>query len=606
MNSSRQVAKNAKGKKLFAPLRLCAILLLFLCSPATAQRLSDPGFLASLPAGAMGAPASELLPFIDATRLTDWRRHETVGVTGGPVFRTSVYTNFTGDTNGVTNERSAIQAAINAASASQVVQLPAGTFNVDGGALAFQFVNKVTLRGTTNAQGYPLTVLKDIYHTMGTWSTNAGVSVTSGAIKGSTNVVVASTTGIEVGKMSILHQITNGYEFIADYSSTPQMSHAVYVTSISGTTVGFRPPLFADFTNQPTLVGCGSTVISNSLEDLVLDRNGNSTTPLAWEQTVDCWVRNVVVTNMSGKVFQMLRTVNCEVRDSIFTAMVGGGPNHEGIHVNQSSGALIENNVFDDAGFPPIMLNERLPDKGVIGCVVAYNVMTNSDSGTDIMAEDISINHAGHTWFSLVEGNVAGMVKSDGYSSGDSHNTIFRNVLHAQNAGADTAVVYGKRAVSLERGSRSNNVVGNILGRSTSDATVFTTTEKCNGGSCQFDWITNILVRLGYPNGGNMALSTNASGVILTNPPSTDITGYDANVTNTLILHGNYDYVSASVKTISTRSNTLPSSLYAASKPGFFNSAQSWPIDPANPSAALTNTPAVYRHRLWKTGALTP
>ena len=591
---------------------LGALLLVLICLSARGFTLRNVVTVANIRPGQLGEAAA-LLPFIDANRLADWQRHVNVGVQGGIPHRTTVYTNFTGDTNGITNERVALNAAISACPTGQVVVLPAGTYNVSGGAITLTR-DHVTLRGTTNAQGYPLSRLLDAKISMSEDSpTNSTpTTITAGATKGSSIVTVSSVSAkFAVGSIAVINQITNGYDFIsAGFVDAPRMFHTCYVTNISGNDIGIWPPFYVDFTNSPTFDpgfydGGHFTLVKSGVEDLVIDRNGTSDYALFMSQAVQCWLRNVVVTNCVGKLSDIFTVTGIEIRDSIFTGATGAFANTESLAFSQASGCLIENNIGDDPGAPFIMLAERLPNRSVIGCVVAYNFSTNVDYGNTQMMADLYISHGGgQSWFNLWEGNIAGAIISDGLATA-SHNTVFRNNFYGTNEGVQLlhggpgTNVYNCRSIDLKRGSWYHNIVGNILGRSGMEGWYSVAAIPSWG------WLTNSIFQLGYANEGNLSLTAGE-----TNPPSLDISAYDKNVTNTVIIHGNYDYINNTVTQVATRSNTLPTSLYltntTTAPPQFLTNKTLPIIDAGSPSFVRTNLPALHRWVRWKTGALTP
>ena len=159
-------------------------------------------------------PSSGLLP---ADRMTVWNP----GVSGGIPARTTVCR--TVDPPGG-DATSTIQAAIDACPAGQVVQLSAGTFTINGG--NFVLINKgVTLRGAGPGQ---TTLQKTDGATPGSyipgpnpspivivgparWANGGGTStnLTSDGVKGANSVTVASSVGFSAGQFVLLDELSN-------------------------------------------------------------------------------------------------------------------------------------------------------------------------------------------------------------------------------------------------------------------------------------------------------------------------------------------------------------------------------------------------------------
>jgi hypothetical protein len=118
-----------------------------------------------------------------------------------------------------------------------------------------------------------------------------------------------------------------------------------------------------------------------------------------------------------------------------------------------------------------------------------------------------------------------------------------------------------------------------------------------------FSFVGNVL---GTPGGTNGWVYDGIGGVNAFPPTAIwqlgwmDITpqGYDPNVAATAIRHGNYDYVTNSVKWAENLPQTLPNSLYLNGKPAFFNagSGYTWPWVNPTGSPQLFTLPAKARY----------
>jgi hypothetical protein len=168
----------------------------------------------------------------------------------------------------------------------------------------------------------------------------------------------------------------------------------------------------------------------------------------------------------------------------------------------------------------------------------------------------------------LFEGNVTPNFYFDNTWGSNSHTTVFRNRVTGWQAGK----TLNTHALSMEAHSRSNNVVGNIIG---TDGYHTVYESPLNGTYTG----AGALYKLGYwtSNGGSL-------------------NNYDAAVHTTLLRHANYDTVNDRVLYCDSdggpgcqggnASRTLPDSLYLGSKPAWFGNCV-WP--PFNPVGAAAN-----------------
>ena len=266
----------------------------------------------------------------------------------------------------------------------------------------------------------------------------------------------------------------------------------------------------------------------------------------------------------------MLKALHCTIQKSYLNAIGGTGNNGSGLLIEQSSMNLIQDNIIRFCQ-PNIEVNF-----GCTGNVFAYNALLQSQGKISICA-----NHGAHNAYNLYEGNVAPNLKPDGYFGSVSHDTALRNRFTGADDVGDSQ---GFAAVDLKRFTRYYNIVGNVLGLSTS-ATYEQTGSGNTGAS---------IYQLGYPNIGNTVYSGTAS------PLSADWwsswpgsgalpSGYqerDLDVSTTLIRKGNYNTANQAVPAgESLGGETIPNSYYLSGKPSWFASL-SWP--PFDPTAAAT------------------
>jgi hypothetical protein len=548
---------------------------------------------------------AEIIP---ADRLTTWQGN--VGVPGGIPDRTSIGATVDASKygNGTTDATAAINAAVAACSTNQVAYLPPGTYLINSRILQ-QTKNNYSIRGAGQGQ----TIIKAsgdfevIHFGSADWPYPIiGVPITSGATKGSTVLTLGNTSSFAVGKL--VHITQTNLSYVLGYASAQKVTFLV--TAKTSTTVTLNHPLPCDFTASAILVSYSTTPVTGvGLESLTIDCNNHTGPGVYAEQAWGCWIKDVEIKQSASKqmllvVFNQGEIRHCYTHDTYTTS----GPNHEGIDLyNNCSWNLVEDNICENGGFPQIIMGDG---GGGISCnVVAYNFCKNTVTGTTIAGADISFNHGPHNSFNLAEGNIVGSgISSDGYFGSSSHNTIFRNWAAAKPYTAGIPVPYtiitGLRAIQLNRMSNYYNVVGNVLGDSS-----FSTVP----GVGNYDTETNnypemqLIYQVGYPNLGNNGYTGTRAA---TTPPAytppesfpLEYQQLDANVKNTIIRHGNYDYFT---KTLiwdpGIADHNLPNSYYLAAKPSWFGNL-TWPaIDPASPPGAFSDTniariPAGYRY----------
>jgi hypothetical protein len=219
---------------------------------------------------------------------------------------------------------------------------------------------------------------------------------------------------------------------------------------------------------------------------------------------------------------------------------------------------------------------------------------------------DISVSHGPHNMMNLVEGNIAGGMGSDGYFGSTSHITIVRNWFTATHPTATDNLI----AANIGRWNNYFTLVGNVLGTST-----FSRTGQYQPVT-SFSYGTQVIYKLGFPNMGNNGFSMTWGPTIppdytaqSAHQPGGDSHGnggntlqeLDLNVANTMIRHGNYDYLNSSIAWDSTiADHTIPKSCFRTSKPSYFGFLFWPPFDPASPPGAINDAnisriPAGYR-----------
>jgi PKD repeat protein len=532
------------------------------------------------------------------------------GIPGGIPNRTTIFANVktaygaVGDD--VHDDTSAIQSALNACPANQVVYIPSGTYRVSS---VLKIPQSITVRGDgpgkTIIDAYSGAYSGAITFGNDNWPNfNNAVSFSGGLNAGSTSLTLGSTAGVSVGSYLLLTE-QNDTSFVTaagfygacnwcDGGQTANGSRAlgqiVEVTSVNGTTVGISPGLYWTYSSSlaPTAVPFNANIKYAGVESLTVRCNHTGYhSNFRMSDAAYCWLKNVEGDYTDGDHVDVYWSYRCEIRDSFFHDAFTHAPGSSDADVmlaDKTSACLVENNIIWrlHAG---IMLNW-----GAAGNVIGYNFLTNmfDSNSTNALYVDLSA-HGTHPMFNLWEGNAGVTINPDSGWGSSSHGTIFRNLL----AGSGTAspplngrgpvqsnivwTLYQQdRVINLDSESWYYNVVGNILGSPyyTNHGGIYMAVPPQANG-----YETPYIFHLGYttPAGGGESTTTAA----------------------TTLIHGNWDWVTRTIHWDSTISDhTIPNSLYLSSKPAWFGDRTWPPFDPANPLAGSgVNIPAGYRFR---------
>ena len=423
------------------------------------------------------------------------------GVTGGipnsanmPVFKTI---NSTGDS---TDRTSAINDAIWSCPSNQVIVLGPGTFRVDG---QLYINNKagVVVRGA----GMGLTIIKSyrfgswgwiVGNTSGDWQQTGGPALSADEAAGQTVLSMSSTTSYKVGDRVSLHQDdsrTAAWPVLGTGGPDRNMRHGSRIIAKDSSTITIADPLPFPFTTAQNavvhVVGDGFAVRCG-IENLTLDMsNGGCIYGVSFWNADECWLKNVEITQAANYLVYLLKALHCTVEGCYLNGIQGTGNNGAGLIMEQSSMNLVQSCIIRFC-FPNVEINY-----GCTGNVLGYNALLQSQGNLGVGA-----NHGAHNCFNLFEGNVAPNLKPDGYFGSVSHDTALRNRFTGADDISDTQ---GFAAVDLKRFTRYYNIVGNVLGLSTS--ATYEQTGSGNGGAA--------IYQLGYPNIGNSVYSGTASPI---------------------------------------------------------------------------------------------
>jgi Pectate lyase superfamily protein len=508
---------------------------------------------------------------IPANRMIPWSR-AIVGVPKGIPGRTTIFADVTkrpynADNTGASDASAAIQAAINACPANQVVYIPAGTYKVGG--LRFQPAqNNITLRGagestvlvSTQSGGQSLILVG------GDTDEQAPISITSPPAQGGTQMTLSSASGLGVGWIGYINENNDNTLVWDGGGHEGVMQQVVRITAIKGDVISFAPASYLNWNSSlsPRFHHmAGYQVQGIGLENFTIDSsNAKSTSVISFDQCYGCWLSGIKSVKASNFHFWAVQSLQCEIRECTAWDSQRHSANGGGVVLQaKCSGFLVEDNIIYRT-FPGVQVNS-----GSGGNVFSYNYMRDNYTDSKLMGASYECCHYPHCMMDLYEGNVGSQFQHDGWGGSGSHMTLFRNYFYGTN---EEGLTQASKCIDIGRWGQYFNVVGNVLGTEGVSAEYSETTPN-------YPYTTAVIYRLGYPNGGNNYYT---SGLFV--PPSTDYAAaLDTRVQSTILRHGNYDYVTKStVWDPSISDQTLPASLYLTSKPAWFGNLGWPPIGP--------------------------
>jgi hypothetical protein len=584
--------------------------------PKLAAQTSTSG---SLDAGAI----------LSADRATTW--NPGVRGAGGIPTRTTVCSTL--NPRGETSDDTAqIQAAINACPAGQVVQLAAGTFLVNSG--NYLLINKgITLRGAgpgettlakTNgakpfqeavgAKPSPLIVVGPHLFSSSPDPSDiaASAGLTADAVKGEYAVTVANATGFAPGQIVLLDEASAAgwqpdpqgrgkiwaspdwrvvwqkhdpaIQYVDDFApdafpTTPNTAGSWFsrtdrptaevkqIASIAGSTITFTTPIHISYrASQAAQLSRYRRphVMNAGVEDLKLV--GGDAGNLRFQWAALSWARNVDNTQWHGEGFAIDRSFRIELREfyvhDAAWAQVGGG----GYAISLSAGSaeiLIENGIA-------VRANKVMVARSAgAGSVVGYNYVDMGYINTIGAWIELGLNasHMVGSHHVLFEGNYGQNADSDNTHGNSIYHTFFRNHLRGIRAPFDN-----------QAGGRIN------------DAAQWRNGPKRGAGLMAYSYwmsfIGNVLGAEGQMRGWvyETKFADGTPGIWLLGWDGVAPYPIDARVAATALRHGNFDYVTNTVKwDPGIPTQTLPDSLYLKEKPAFFAAGRgyTWPwVDP--------------------------
>jgi hypothetical protein len=317
----------------------------------------------------------------------------------------------------------------------------------------------------------------------------------------------------------------------------------------------------------------------DGVENLKIDGTHTPSSNIAMFWCYQCWVKNVASQYGARDHVNIGLSLQSVVRDSYFYQAQSSGSDSYGIEVEESSGFLIENNIFQQTT-APIMFGQAS------GAVIGYNFSIDNQFGNNYVNGSYSVHNAGNE-MNLWEGNSFASIMADDSWGASTQQTYFRNMIIGWAKGRTNSTF----PVFIASFNRAFNLVGNVMGQPGYHNQYHAYATSTNGGVGAALQNTSIY-NLGWGGGGATCGS----------PPC------DALVFSTLMRWGNYDTVNGATQWNSTEASpaavtyvhanftssyfsslahTLPASLYYTSKPSWWPSVTAWP--PIGPDVSSGN-----------------
>jgi len=556
---------------------------------------------------AASAVAVTVLTALGPDRRTVWNP----GVSGGIPSRTTVCRTVNAPASG--DATALIQAAIDACPAGQVVQLGPGTFTI-GTTGNYLLVNKgITLRGSgpgqttlqktngakpnTETPGPTPTPIVIIgaarYDSLQATSTN----LTADAVKGNNSVTVASGSAFSAGQFVLLDELSGSgwqtdpagrgqiwaspdFRVVWQRHNPPQGSDDPFpdafswfcradrptteikqIDHVSGNTIYFNTPIHIGYRTSHTaqLSTFSYPFVQNAgIEALKVIGGDDGNIRFQW--AANSWSKDIDNDTWFGEGFALERCFRIEIRESYVHDAAWAQPGGAGYAISLAWGtseALVENSIVVKAN--KVMVGRSSGTASVFG----YNYVDDGYINTNTGWIEVGLNasHMVGPHHVLFEGNYGFNWDSDQTHGNSTYHTIFRN--HLSGVRRDFTDGGPKRCAGAMYYSYFMSFIGNVMGLP----------GQMSG------WV--------YESGGLDTPSIYKLG--WDGQPPYPV---DAQVTATAVRHGNFDYVTNSVKwEPSIPEQSLPSSLYLTHKPAFFDAGKgyTWPwVDPVGTTKLYT------------------
>lgn len=393
---------------------------------------------------------------LPADRRAAWGR---AGLGGAPPAYTQVVNALAygarGD--GVTDDTTAIQRAIDAAPSGAVVRLPAGVYKLTK---PLYLKSHMILRG----DGAALTSLR--FSGAGTagrclavarWDSQQTApqhALLGGYERGSLALALSNVAGYAAGQLIELDEDNDPAWNLTEAWQQRLPGQIVRLAAVDPTNrlLRLERPLRHGFSAaRLPRVRRLETIAHTGIENLYVTRaDAVDGYTIEFKYAWRCWVRGVESEKTYKAHVWLERSHECEVRQSyLHDAHVFGGGEGYGVSCGRhTSDGLFENNVFNR------LRHSMIVGSGANGNVFGYNYSTNraADPISGQLQADISV-HGNYVMMNLFEGNVAEDADvPDWYWPAGPGNTLFRNRL-------------SNRTTAVDVGSERQNVVANDLPR---------------------------------------------------------------------------------------------------------------------------------------------
>ena len=383
---------------------------------------------------------SQIIP---ESRIIDWSN---VGVTGGipdyPVQHSVKDFDAVGD--GVTDDRTAFQNAIDATTPGNALLVPSGTYYLSNG---LSIDKGIAIRG----EGIDKTILEcdgNSFFTIRDANWNKEYSytdITAGGTKGSNTITLSDISSFRIGDYVYMVQTT----VYPDYKVNPQQ-HAK-IEAINGNTLTLDKELYESFqyvSKVDLLTGVGiENMHLNALE-------GNQiTNKILFIRCIFSWMKNCEVSGTYShpqtNAVLINESYHCEVRgcyihNSQEEADSGWGMGY-GIISAQSTDILFINNMTD------YLRHSIVHGNGSGGGVMAYNFCWTTVSwGLYDVQSDLDGHNDNSPYQWLIEGNCSNIYRNENKLS----MTVLRNKSRGQTEG-----------ICFNTTTTGANIIGNQLDR---------------------------------------------------------------------------------------------------------------------------------------------
>jgi hypothetical protein len=493
----------------------------------------------------------------NADRIIDWTL---AGVPGGIPTRTTVYT-----TLNAGSTAAQINSAISACPSGQVVSLGAGTFNLS---TSINMKSGITLR----VAGAGSTILNatfsgNIINMVGNYNTSGPSSgITAGNTKGSQTITLSSASSFNVGNIIVVDElndpsfVTNdGGEGACSWCSrsngTRTLGEMHIITAKNGNTLTLSNPLAYGYNRTPQAYNWATSPVTDAgVENMTLKANSTSLSDVIAINMLcaaRCWAYSVEFSTNPKKGIWAEACTMLEAEHCYFHDPGNWGADH-GYAISgqyQTSYSRFADNIFYN-----MHANVAFGSGGGAANVAAYNYGHNCRHEQINWFIHCFATHGSHTYMNLWEGNVMPKIGFDAIWGSGSHQMVFRNNI--RDACPGVAVTTNLAGIQIAAWQQKDSFIGNVLGYPGYGGTY---NYVSDGAYCLWQFVNS-----------------------------------DAATQNSLIRHGNYDYVNNGTVWDDDYGQDIPVSLGYSSKPSWFGSLHWPPIGP-DVSGLISDIPAKWR-----------